>query len=150
MAAMGKDYLACTAARSGAGCTNGKSIRRSRVEEVVLDGLKSRLMAPELVAEFIGAFHQELNRKHAADDAKRAADEQELGRVKKTSRGLYDAIADGLRSPGLQQELLSLESRQAQLTACIAGSPFTAAISSAACGHVSRSSGRSVSCAERP
>ena len=29
MAAIGKDYLACTAARSGAGCTNRRSIRRA-------------------------------------------------------------------------------------------------------------------------
>jgi hypothetical protein len=36
MAAIGKDYLACTAARSGAGCSNRTSIRRSRVEQVVL------------------------------------------------------------------------------------------------------------------
>jgi len=45
MTAVGKDYLACAAARSDAGCAGRKSIRRSRVEEVVLDGLKSRLMA---------------------------------------------------------------------------------------------------------
>jgi site-specific DNA recombinase len=40
MAAVGKDYLACTAARSGAGCLNRKSIKRARVEEIVLEGLK--------------------------------------------------------------------------------------------------------------
>ena len=93
MAAMGKDYLACTAARSGAGCTNGKSIRRSRVEEVVLDGLKSRLMAPELVAEFIGAFHQELNRKHAATRKSmgKAANVIDLSMEKSRQTGVEEA-----------------------------------------------------------
>ena len=43
MAAIGKDYLSCAAARMGAGCDNRKSIRRHRVEDVVLDGLKTRL-----------------------------------------------------------------------------------------------------------
>jgi site-specific DNA recombinase len=123
MSAGGKDYLACGAARSGAGCTNRKSIRRCRVEELVLEGLKGRLMAPELVEEFVRAFHHELNRKHAADDVKRASDEQELARVTKTLRGLYNAIADGLRTPGLQQQLVALESRQATLTASLAATP---------------------------
>lgn len=86
--------------------------RRSRVEEVVLEGLKTRLMAPELVEEFIRAFHEELNRKHAADDLKRIGEEQELSRVTRKLRGLYDAIADGLRSPGLRQDLLALEHRR--------------------------------------
>lgn len=126
MTAVGKDYLACAAARTGAGCANRKSIRRSRVEEVVLEGLKTRLMAPELVEEFIRAFHEELNRKHAADDLKRIGEEQELSRVTRKLRGLYDAIADGLRSPGLQQDLLALEHRQAELTTSIAAAPPSA------------------------
>ena len=65
-AAIGKDYLACAAARSGAGCSNRTSIRRSRVEEVVLEGLKGRLMEPELVEEFTRAFHEEVNRQNSA------------------------------------------------------------------------------------
>ena len=39
-------------------------------------------------------------------------DVHELGCVSKKLRGLCDAIADGLRTPGLQQELLLLEGRQ--------------------------------------
>ena len=115
MTAIGRDYLACGAARSGAGCSNRRSIRRTRVEAVVLEGLKTHLMAPELVAEFVRAFHEELNRKRATDDLQREGNEQELLRVSKKLRGLYDAIADGLRSPGLQNELLALEGRQTQL-----------------------------------
>jgi hypothetical protein len=46
---------------------------------------------------------------------RREEDVHELGRVSNKLRGLYDAIADGLRTPGLQQELLLLEGRQATL-----------------------------------
>jgi site-specific DNA recombinase len=123
MAAIGKDYLACGAARSGAGCDNRRSIRRTRVEAVVLEGLKTHLMAPELVAEFIRAFHEEVNHKRATDDMQRQGNEQELGRVSKKLRGLYDAIADGLRSPGLQNELLALEGRQAELRKTVEAAP---------------------------
>ena len=88
----------CAAARNGAACTNRKSVRRSPIEEAVLEGLKSHLMAPDLVEEFIRAFHEELNRKHAADDLEREGRAQELARLSRKLRGLYDAIADGLGS----------------------------------------------------
>jgi site-specific DNA recombinase len=100
MAAIGKDYLACTAARSGAGCSNRKSVKRNRVEQVVLEGLK-QLMAPELVEEFIRAFHEELNRENLANELQKAQHHTELLRTTRKLKGLYDAIADGLRSPGL-------------------------------------------------
>ena len=123
MSAIGKDYLACAAARSGAGCGNGKSVKRSRIEDVVLDGLKTQLMAPELVEEFIRAFHEELNHHRARADVQRTGNEQELARVSKKLHGLYEAIADGLRSPGLQGELLKLEKRQIELRASFATAP---------------------------
>ena len=115
MSAVGKDYLACTAARSGAGCQNRKSIRRDRVEEVVLEGLKARLMAPELVEEFVREFHAEINRQRANEELQAADLQAELGRVSKKLAGLYDAIADGLRTPGLKDQLLALEDRQREL-----------------------------------
>jgi hypothetical protein len=100
MAAIGKDYLACTAARNGVGCSNRTSVRRGRIEEVVLEGLKTRPMAPNLVEEFTRSFHEELHRRSAAVDLQRETNQHELDRVTKKLRGLYDAIAEGLRSPG--------------------------------------------------
>jgi hypothetical protein len=72
MAAIGKDYLACTAARSGASRSNQKSVKHARVEEVVLEGLKAQLMAPELVEEFIREFHKELNQQSSAQGLRMA------------------------------------------------------------------------------
>jgi hypothetical protein len=123
MAAIGKDYLACTAARSGAGCSNRTSIRRSRVEHVVLEGLKGQLMQPELVEEFIQAFHEEINRRNCEQDLRAGEHQVELARVSKKLAGLYDAIADGLRTPGLQDQLLDLERRQCQLNELVAQAP---------------------------
>jgi DNA invertase Pin-like site-specific DNA recombinase len=123
MTAIGQDYLACTAARNGVGCSNRRSVRRGRIEEVVLEGLKTRLMAPKLVEEFIRSFHEELNRQSAASDLLREASQQELDRVTKKLRGFYDAIADGLRTPGLHAELMALEARQAELKEAIETTP---------------------------
>jgi hypothetical protein len=37
-------------------------MRRPILEALILDGLKDRLMAPELVKEFVAEFHREVNR----------------------------------------------------------------------------------------
>ena len=126
MAAIGKDYLACTAARSGAGCSNGTSIRRNRVEEVVLEGLKRQLMEPELVEEFICAFHEEINRQNSAQEMHAIEHQAELARVTKKLKGLYDAIADGLRTPGLRDQLLELEAHQSKLNKLVESAPLPA------------------------
>ncbi len=120
LAAIGKDYLACAAARSGAGCSNYKSIKRARIEEAVLEGLKSRLMAPELVEEFICAFHEEVNRQGRSDDIRRQGVEAELRRITQKLKGLYDAIADGLRTPGLKAQLEEFEQQREELAAALA------------------------------
>jgi DNA invertase Pin-like site-specific DNA recombinase len=123
MTAIGKDYLACGASRCGGACTNRAGVRRRRIEEVVLEALKTRLMAPELVEEFILSFHEELNRRRAADDLQREEHKTELDRITKKLRGIYDAIAEGFRSPGLQDEVLALEAKQAELKRAIEAAP---------------------------
>ena len=120
MGAVGKDYLACTAARSGAGCSNRKSIRRYRLEEVVLEGLKVRLMTPHVVQEFITAFNNEVNRQRSNDELSKIEHRSELVYVTKKLKGLYDAIADGLRTPGLKAELENMEMGQTELQRLIA------------------------------
>jgi hypothetical protein len=109
MGAVGKDYLACTAARSGAGCSNRKSIRRYRLEEVVVEGLKVRLMAPEVVQEFITAFNNELNCQRSNDELSKIEHRSELVHVTKKLKGLYDAIVDGLRRQAELQRLIATE-----------------------------------------
>lgn len=59
--AIGADYLACSAARRMGICDNRRGVRRSTVEVLIVDALKSQLMAPDLVAEFIDEFHREVN-----------------------------------------------------------------------------------------
>jgi hypothetical protein len=51
----------------------------------------------------------------------------ELARVSQKVKGLYDAIADALRTPGLKDQLLELERRQTELKELIAQAPATGA-----------------------
>ena len=115
LASIGKDYLACSAARGRGTCTNTGSIRRRELEELILEALRQRLMAPALVEEFISAFHEEVNRQRRDAGAGRAGKERELAEVTRKLKGLVDALAEGYRVPGLQQRLDELEARRSAL-----------------------------------
>ena len=55
-----------------------RRISRQEIEARVLAGLKDRLMAPELVREFIRAFHEEVNRVAAELEQRIKSDALEL------------------------------------------------------------------------
>ena len=122
-AAVGRDYLACSAARGRGTCANRRSIRRGDLEGVILGGVKERLMAPELVAEFITAFTREVNAARASADQTRQRMEQELTSVARKLDGLIEAIAEGFRADGLQRRLDQLEARKAELEGLLAAPP---------------------------
>ena len=86
-----------------------------RLKNLVLDGLRHRLMAPELVEEFVAAFHEEINKQRRERDASRSTQQQELASVTRKLGGLIDAIADGLRAADLQERLDQLQARKAAL-----------------------------------
>jgi DNA invertase Pin-like site-specific DNA recombinase len=123
LASVGRDYLACSAARGQGTCENRASVRRGPLEELILSGLQQRLMAPDAVEEFVAAFHEEVNRARRDETAARAGRERELAEVRRKLDGLIDAIADGLRAPGLQQKLDDLEVRKATLEQALAAEP---------------------------
>src|SRR5882724_9729589 len=120
LAAAGKDYLSCSAARRQGTCSNKRGIRRPVLEGLILDGLKDRLMAPELVKEFIAEFHREVNRQSRNREADQGLQQREFDDVNRKLRGLIEAIAEGLRWPGLQAKLDELEQRKVTLEAALA------------------------------
>jgi site-specific DNA recombinase len=123
MAAIGSDYLACAAVRFGAGCTNRRGIKRTRIEEIALAGRKECLMAPQLVEEFTRAFHEEVNRSRHGGELDLQAKAKELHVLTAKLDGIYDAIAGGLRTPGLQDKLVDLDDHKGVLAAEIAAAP---------------------------
>jgi hypothetical protein len=126
LAATGKDYLSCSNARRLGTCGNRKGIRRGVVEGLILGALKDNLMHPDLVAEFIKEFHAEVNRQRRDAELSVILKRRELDDVRRRLDGLIEAIADGLRAPGLQSKLDQLEQRKAVLEADIAGAPTAA------------------------
>ncbi|MEQ9634835.1 MAG: recombinase family protein [Devosia marina] len=119
-AAVGRDYLACSAARRQGTCGNRTSIRRRDVEALILDALRANLMHPDAVAAFVAEYHAELNRLAAEDGFGRERDTRELEKTARQLDGLIEAIADGLRAPGLQRKLDDLEARKTELERLLA------------------------------
>ncbi len=113
--AIGRDYLGCGQARNSGSCANRRGIKRAVLESLILDALKSRLMQPELVKEFIAEFHRELNRLTRSRQLDRKAKAKELKEVSRKLESLIDAIADGLRTPGLKARLEALEACKREL-----------------------------------
>jgi hypothetical protein len=62
------------------------------------------MMHPALVADFVEGFTAEWNRMAAERNGVRAQQERELAQVERDLNGLIDALADGFRAPGLQQQ----------------------------------------------
>ncbi len=116
----------CSNARNRGTCTNLMTIRRDILEASVLSGLKTHLMHPELVKEFVAEYHRELNRLNAAREGHQEEKQQELARVESQIRAIIEAIKDGLRTPGMKDELLALEARKQDLVAAVSHAPAPA------------------------
>ena len=128
MIAAGKDYIACDHARNQGTCSHKRGVKRHLIEEVVLETLKTNLMQPDLVEEFIRAFHAEVNRLQRERNIGEEATAKELDRVARQLDGLYEAIADGLRTAGLKAKLEEMERRKVDLETRLAAAPPPAPI----------------------
>jgi site-specific DNA recombinase len=111
----GRHYLSCSTARRKGTCENRKGIPRTVLEGLVIDALKQHLMAPDLVKEFIRAYHAELNTLRAHQEVGVENDRRDLSNIDRKLTGLIDAIADGLRAPGLQDRLDQLTERKHEI-----------------------------------
>ena len=108
-AAVGKDYLACSNARKLQTCSATRSIKRATLEDAALGLPRDRLMQPDAVAEFVAAFTRAANAQRRDEGIKHEQTRKALKDVERKLAGLYDAIADGFRTPGLLQKLQALE-----------------------------------------
>jgi len=107
--------FATSAARHSGTCTSRRGIGREVLENVVLEALKRHLLASEYVEEFIRAFHLELNRQRLDSEITAGMNRKQLEEVQRQLDRLIDAIADGLRGPGLQARFDQLEDRKSAL-----------------------------------
>jgi site-specific DNA recombinase len=109
LANVGRDYIACNRARKLALCDNNRSIKREKLENIILDLLKNHMMEAEHVELFIKEYHAAIN-----EEAKRATKEQtsikhKLISIDEKIEKLVDAIANGIISDAIVKKLTMLE-----------------------------------------
>ena len=102
---VGRDYLACSAARKQGVCSSTRGIRRQELDRLILDAPRDRMMDPELFAEFSRAFVEEWNRLMAEAGCGRDGAIWELAKVERKLRGLIEAVSEGFRTTGLQEQM---------------------------------------------
>ncbi len=123
--AVGRDYLASANARKLHTCDQRKGLRREVLESFVLALVRDQLMQPDAVRAFIAAYHKEINAGRDDTAAERTRLEKELRTVTAKLEGLYDAIADGLRTPGLLAKIEGLEQKKTELEAGLEAPPLS-------------------------
>jgi hypothetical protein len=72
-------------------------------------------MQPEARKEFISAYRREINPGRDEAAAQRTSLQRQLGTVHSKLDGLYDAVAEGLRTPGLLARIEALEADKAKI-----------------------------------
>jgi site-specific DNA recombinase len=113
---VGKDRYGCAGRRAKGTCGNTQTITRQAIEARVLHGLKEKLFAPELVAEFVRSFQEEVNASRRTAKQRQDEARRELDAVERKMAGVLKAIEDGMYSPVLKDRMQALEARKAELT----------------------------------
>src|SRR5260221_11800241 len=109
----GKDRYACATRRSKGTCSNALVINRQVLEGRILNGLKERLMAPELVKAFVDEFNAEIRRAAQDSETKRSTFKRTLTDIERKIAGIMRAIEDGNYNPTLTKRLGALETDKA-------------------------------------
>ena len=129
-----QERYGCATRRSRGTCENHATIGRQEIELRVLGGLK-KLMAPELVREFVRAFQEEVNQALVERERLAASRRSELAKVERKIAGIVTAIEDGRHSRVLSDRLTALEREQEELQASVAEAPTPIVPHSSAAGR---------------
>lgn len=116
VSALSNSYYRCNAGQKRL-CNNRSGIHREKLEAQVLEIVCERMMDPAVAEAFAETFTEEWNK---LQSSKADALRRELATVERKLANLLDAIAEGLRSPGLQEKLSSLEAERDRLAKTVA------------------------------
>ncbi len=117
MAIVAKERYGCSTYRGKGTCANSATIRQPRIEARVLGALKERMVTPDLVAEFIRTFDEELGKfqRERVNTEQRVRDR--LGEVQRKTKRIITAIENGAYVESMNQQLRDLETEEKQLKA---------------------------------
>ena len=100
----GKTRARCSTQRESGACEHCRVYYLEGIERVVVEGLRSELRAPVLIAEFVKVYQEERQRLARTASRDRARVEHRLGEIRRALTRLVDALADGLTTAGAVRE----------------------------------------------
>ncbi len=119
----GQDRYACSNHVMNGSCSNSRTIARDALEARMLEGLRERLMAPEVAAEAMRAYAEETNRLNWERRSSGDADRRELDKLVRSVKEIVTLIEDGGGSRALVARLRDLEAKEDELNARLAQTP---------------------------
>ncbi len=117
---------ACANHRERGTCPNAKIIRAETVEARVLEGVRTRLLAPEVIARAVRVYQQEMDAAVSAAERDRVPIERELDEIGRRISRAADSYERGVFDlDELEARVAPLKSRRAQLRTALesAGKP---------------------------
>ncbi len=102
-----------------------EQIGREALEARVLEGLKHKLMAPEIAAEAMRAYADETNRLNRERRINAETDRKALADIERQLKAIIAAIEDGGYTRMLSDRLRALEAQQDEITERLARAPIS-------------------------
>lgn len=90
-----RNRYGCAGARQKGTCTNNRTMAAPELEQRILEGLRERLLEPELIQTFVEEFHAELQRRQKDARRRHRAVARERADLERQIARLVDAIAAG-------------------------------------------------------
>jgi site-specific DNA recombinase len=104
-------------------CTNSRTIRRDRLEDRALAGLKEKLVSPPNVRAAVEAYAAHISELNRERLVRAETDTVALAKVEKGIAGMIAAIEDGLYQPAMKVRMTELERQKAEIAARLAQAP---------------------------
>jgi len=111
----GHGKYACSNLQNNGTCDNNLRIKRTDLEEAILNGLRTYLMDDALLGEFCAEFTAHSNQIRMEQNSRVDGYKQELARIAKSNRRCIEAIKDGIPALTVKDEMIELNDRRQEL-----------------------------------
>jgi site-specific DNA recombinase len=109
-----KDRYGCARRGRQGTCSNSRGIKRQELESRVLDGLRTSLVTPDIVASFVYDYRIAWNKLQSERRAEANQRDRKLAEVTRKISSVMDAIERGILTPTTKGRLLALEAEKAE------------------------------------
>ena len=112
---VGNDRLGCAGFRERGDCSNNRTVTRQHIEGRVLAALQTQLADPDLIGEYVRAYHAERKRLLKAERSNIDAKQKRLQELTVGIERIVDRVVDGTAPDALVDRLALMEQEKKTL-----------------------------------